>query len=165
MPTNLEFKASINSGEDIKNILNRIGAKYIETIKQADTYFYTKYGRLKIREINDSIYQLIYYNRDETKKFRLSEYQICEISDVEKLKDILKNSLGVKGVVRKIREVYMLDNCRIHIDEVANLGLFIEFEYIKEPGDEKSDDLVNSLHELFLPHIKKIYRESYIDLI
>ncbi len=165
MPTNLEFKASIHSVEDVKLILKKINAVHLETIKQLDTYYYTQFGRLKIREINGSIYQLIFYKRDEIDKFRVSEYQICEFSEIQKLKEVFAKSLGISGIVNKTREVYMFKNCRIHIDDVANLGKFIEFECIQESDVEKCFELVNYLYSIISPNIVQIHRNSYIDML
>lgn len=36
-------------------------------------------------------------------------------------------ALGELGVVKKRRRVYCKDKLRIHLDEVDNIGIFIEF--------------------------------------
>lgn len=37
-------------------------------------------------------------------------------------------SLGIKGVVKKTRHLYIHEHTRIHIDDVENLGKFVEIE-------------------------------------
>lgn len=37
-------------------------------------------------------------------------------------------ALGVKGVVKKTRHLYIHEHTRIHIDNVENLGKFVELE-------------------------------------
>ena len=38
----------------------------------------------------------------------------------------LAEALGVRSVVRKRREIYLYHNVRIHLDEVCDLGRFLE---------------------------------------
>lgn len=45
--------------------------------------------------------------------------------------DILTQSIGVLGVVKKTRLLYMVGQTRIHIDEVDGLGNFVELEVCK----------------------------------
>jgi len=37
-------------------------------------------------------------------------------------------ALGIKGVVRKRRVVYMIGQTRVHLDQVEGLGYFMELE-------------------------------------
>ena len=46
------------------------------------------------------------------------------------LKEILVNSLGVKAVVVKTRQIYFIENVKFHFDKVKDLGTFIEVEAI-----------------------------------
>lgn len=41
---------------------------------------------------------------------------------------ILSSALGVVGIVKKTRHVFIVGRTRIHIDNVENLGNFIELE-------------------------------------
>lgn len=166
MPLNFEFKAKIKNINNIKKIIEKIQARYLETLQQIDTYYNTKHGRLKIREINNIISQLIYYNRDEEKEFRWSEYQVYDVSQVSILKNILEKSLGIKGVVNKKREVYILENCRIHVDDVAELGNFVEFEYMaSDPSKNNAYEFISRLKAEFSGDIQEIHKNSYIDIL
>ena len=42
--------------------------------------------------------------------------------------------LGVHRVVEKQREIWLLDNVRIHLDRVAGLGSFVEIEAVFDGG-------------------------------
>jgi adenylate cyclase class IV len=50
----------------------------------------------------------------------------------------LSTALGVRGVVRKHRHVILIDNTRVHLDEVEGLGSFIEFEVVLEESEAVS---------------------------
>lgn len=166
MPLNLEFKARVSDHSKIRALLEKINAKYVETILQVDTYFNIRNGRLKIREINDSTAQLIYYVRDEKEEFRWSDYQIYSLTNVAVLKDILTKAIGLKGMVEKKRDVYLVENCRIHLDDVNQLGKFIEFEYVFD-GRKGAEvmEFVEHLKSELSTYILQIHRESYIDLL
>ena len=43
----------------------------------------------------------------------------------------LGQALGVKGVVRKRRMLYMIGQTRVHMDQVEGLGDFMELEVLK----------------------------------
>ena len=44
------------------------------------------------------------------------------------LQTVLSRSLGIKGIVKKKREIYMVGQTRVHVDEVEGLGNFMELE-------------------------------------
>jgi predicted adenylyl cyclase CyaB len=43
---------------------------------------------------------------------------------------VLSRSLGVRGVVEKVRRLYLWRHTRIHLDEVIGLGSFMELETV-----------------------------------
>ena len=99
-------------------------------MKQLDTYFNVPQGRLKLREINTDEAELIYYERSDLAESRYSNYQVCAISEPMAFKQIATIALRVKGVVEKRRELWMFGDTRIHLDEVKNLGQFVELETV-----------------------------------
>ena len=42
--------------------------------------------------------------------------------------ETLKKALGIKGVVKKNRTLYMVGQTRVHVDQVEGLGDFMELE-------------------------------------
>ena len=126
---NLELKARYPDLKEAKKRVALLKARFEKRLHQIDTYFKVSTGRLKLREINANFAQLIYYLRSDQVNFKLSEYEIYTLKDeVEKLKRILGNCLGVFKVVEKTREVFWYKNIRIHLDQVKGLGNFLEFE-------------------------------------
>lgn len=135
---NIELKARYPDLGKARKRVELLGARFDKRIHQIDTYFKVPTGRLKLREIQGNLAQLIYYLRPDCADFKLSEYEIYTLNDgVEKLKMILSECLGVYKVVEKIREVFWYKNIRIHLDQVKGLGNFLEFEgVLKSRSDE-----------------------------
>ena len=63
----------------------------------------------------------------------------------------LQASLGLLAVVEKERHLLLWQNVRIHLDQVENLGNFIELEAVIDPGNdehvsrERLDQLMRAL--------------------
>ena len=127
---NLEFKANCNSLDVLRQRLANLQAEHRHTMKQLDTYFNVPQGRLKLREIDTHDAELIYYERSDLAESRYSNYQICDIPEPMAFKQLATIALGVKGVVEKRRELWIFGDTRIHLDEVKNLGQFVELETV-----------------------------------
>ena len=127
---NLEFKANCDSLDVLRQYLVNLQAEHRRTMKQLDTYFSVPQGRLKLREIDTHDAELIYYERSDLAESRYSNYQICDIPEPMAFKQIATTALGVRTVVEKRRELWIFGNTRIHLDEVKNLGQFVELETV-----------------------------------
>ncbi len=127
MALNIEIKAKTNHSEFIRDYLKTNKAEFKGTDFQADTYFNVPNGRLKLREGNIEN-NLIYYERQNIPGSKESNFQLVRVPDSKTLKEILTKSLSIKGVVRKKREIYFIENVKFHIDEVHGLGNFAEIE-------------------------------------
>ena len=44
------------------------------------------------------------------------------------MQDTLSKALGIKGIVKKTRTLYMVGQTRVHVDQVEGLGNFMELE-------------------------------------
>ncbi len=126
---NVEFKARVDDLNTYEKILFQIGAQYIGTDHQIDTYFNTHLGRLKLREGNIEN-ALIQYDRADTTHAKLSSVILYMHKPDKALKDILTLQLGIKTIVDKFRKIFHLENVKFHLDTVTKLGTFIEVEAI-----------------------------------
>lgn len=165
MPVNLEIKVKVSNLLEIKNIALSINAKYSESLRQIDTYFHVAHGRLKLREINESHAELIYYDREESFRQRLSSFEQYPTKNPSLMKRLLIQACGMRGIISKRREVFLLNNdTRIHFDEVDGLGEFIEFEI---PAIDL--DLARKKMEFLIKQFRiresDFIRPSYIDLM
>lgn len=124
---NIEIKAKTNSADKIRSLLLREGAEFLGTDIQTDTYFNVPTGRLKLREGNIEN-NLIFYQRNNQPGPKQSDFSLSPVTDPLLLKEILTESLGIRVVVKKKREIYYIDNVKFHIDKVEDLGEFVEIE-------------------------------------
>lgn len=139
MASNIEIKARVDDFEDLKARAESLSDKPMEIIPQEDTFFNTVKGRLKLRVTAPDIGYLIYYERPDQDGPKRSDYHLAETRDPENLKIALSLALGIRGVVRKTRYLYVVDQTRIHVDDVEGLGHFMELEVVMDEGQSDAD--------------------------
>jgi predicted adenylyl cyclase CyaB len=81
---------------------------------------------------------LISYERPDNTDQRESRYRIIEVPQGGELIAALSETLGVKVVIAKRRRLFLWQNVRIHLDEVEELGEFVEFEAVAAPNSDLS---------------------------
>jgi adenylate cyclase, class 2 len=136
---NLELKgrhADLDAAREKVRAIDGVRCGGVEL--QVDTYFHVSHGRLKLREINETSATLIFYERANRAEARICHYQLVPVLDGSALKTALAAALGTRGVVRKRREIYFWHNVRIHLDDVAGLGTFVELEAVLVPEDDEN---------------------------
>ena len=115
-----------------------MGARKEGTFHQTDTYFATPRGRLKLREMGGRPPKLIYYDREDQPDPKRSDILLHDTGNPETLKALLGGALGVTIIVEKTREIYHYQGTQIHLDNVEDLGTFIEFERpLKNPSEDQ----------------------------
>jgi len=137
MARNIELKAHDPDPARSLQLSLALGAKDQGWLQQLDTYFRVRNGRLKLRE-QDGTAELIQYERADEAIERASNYRLIPIHDPAGLKDALAAALGILVAVEKSRHLLLWRNVRIHLDEVAGLGSFIELEAVAEPDSDLS---------------------------
>ncbi|MBX5450457.1 CYTH domain-containing protein [Thermogemmatispora sp.] len=65
---------------------------------------------------------------------RTSEYLVYPVSEPVALRALLSAALGVLVVVEKTRRFYRYGHTRIYLDEVKDLGAFVELETVVDEG-------------------------------
>ena len=117
---------------------------------QRDTYFAVQRGRLKLREdLEQGTGELIFYLRARESGLRSSSYWRAPASEPGALGSLLAAAHGVAGIVTKRRRVFLHRNVRIHLDDVAGLGTFIELESVLDvPGEESAAEAAQALAEV-----------------
>jgi predicted adenylyl cyclase CyaB len=164
---NLELKARCTDLAGAAQRLQEFGARLADVERQADSYFHVPHGRLKLREIDGQSAVLIWYERADQPSFKSSHYRLVPVANADSLKAALTAALGIRGVVQKRREIWLYRNVRIHLDEVAGLGSFIEFEAVLAEGADlgASRTILDQLAALLAIQTGDCLATSYADLL
>lgn len=167
MPTNIEIKARISDKEVVREKIEKLDIKKTSEINQEDTFYKTDMGRLKLRTFLQEKGELIYYLRNDSTGPKRSDYIVYKTDDPVTLKLVLDTSLGLCGVVKKKRLQYIVGNTRIHLDEVENLGSFLELEVVlnSEQNVNEGIAIANDLMTKLGISKKDLIDKAYIDLL
>jgi adenylate cyclase class IV len=162
---NVEYKAELRNIEAARLQCHVLGAARIGVLQQTDEYFKMTEGRLKRRTAPDEPVEWIHYNRPDQVSPRVSDYTL--LSEEQARRKWGTHSLQPWLTVVKTRELWMLDNVRIHLDEVAELGNFIEFEAMVslQNDTESCHAMVAMLRDTFGPVLGEPVAASYSDLM
>ncbi|XP_077994416.1 uncharacterized protein LOC144448137 [Glandiceps talaboti] len=169
MPSNIEVKARIRNIEELKKTASELSDSDGEVMMQEDTFFQCEKGRLKLRVFKNQDYpaELIFYERPDTLGPKSSDYHFTYITDHEGLKVTLGKALGIKGMVKKTRMLYLVGQTRVHVDDVEGLGHYMELEVVMRP-DQSQDEGMKIANELMDKlNIKRddLVVGAYMDLI
>lgn len=170
----IEVKARLGDPKNTERSIIALGAVPLGIEKHVDTYYsapHCDFGEtdeaLRIRVV-DGKYFLTYKGPklDRVSKTR-KEFEV-EINDVGTIGNIL-SSLGFQPVatIVKKRKKYRLGNFSIDLDEVKNLGSFIEIELMVKSQDnheEKVESIFKFLDKIGIGRASTI-RKSYLELL
>ena len=134
MARNVEVKARALDPEEIRRRAESLADGPVRVLNQEDVFFRAADGRLKLRSFPDGHGELIFYRRPDAAGPKTSEYFIHRTDDPNSLRGLLERALGIRGVVRKRRLLYLVGSTRIHVDEVEGLGSFVELEVVLAEG-------------------------------
>jgi len=135
MPRNIEVKVRLPDPARARAAALAAGADDAGVETQVDRYYELDGGRrVKLRTRAGRPAELIRYDRPETAGVRASEY---EVTPVREDGTCVVPAGPPVAIVRKRRELLLLDNVRIHLDAVDGLGSFLELEAVV---DERHDD-------------------------
>ena len=148
---NIEIKLCRPDGltdSRFSQLLTEMGARHVWDRHQSDTFWHTRSGWLKLREVkNDDAdssvaAELIGYQRSsETADARPSDYHLSEIVEPQSFKAALDSTLGRIDTVEKTRSLWIWKQTRIHLDQVKHLGAFVELETVLGDIDEEAGRL------------------------
>ncbi|MEW5829452.1 MAG: class IV adenylate cyclase [Chloroflexota bacterium] len=167
MPVNIEIKARVADIEALKQRAESVSDTPVETIPQEDIFFRTEKGRLKLRIISPEEGWLIYYERPDQDGPKRSDYHFSRTLEPDALKKVLTDALGLRGVVRKTRRLYLAGQTRIHVDEVEGLGHFMELEVVLRDGqtDAEGRAIAEDLMRRLGVREENLLEGAYMDLL
>ena len=146
MNIEIEIKARIKNFDEIKKVLQEIGASFVKSERQIDKIF----GAAKFLDSEHKIIEggIVARIREIDKKRSLDFKEIlrqkggieliCEIPSLELAEKFL-NKLDFQEAftIKKTREVFLYQDFTICLDNVEQLGQFIEVEKIISDEQEK----------------------------
>jgi adenylate cyclase len=144
MARNVELKARVTDLAPIELRARGLADRGPFELTQDDTFFACSTGRLKLRELAPDRGELIFYRRPDLAGPKLCEYTIALTPTPALMRDTLAGALGVVGRVRKRRRLYLAGATRIHLDEVEDLGSFLELEVVLEDAEPEADGAVRA---------------------
>ncbi|XP_062582629.1 uncharacterized protein LOC134244365 [Saccostrea cucullata] len=167
MPFTVDVKAKIFDLEAFKEKVKVKSQSEGEVLVQEDIFFNVPQGRLKLRNTENKRSELCFYERPDQEEGKLSDFATSFISDPEGLKETLKRALGIKGILKKVRNYFQIGQTRIHVDQVEGLGNFMELEVELREGqslEEGQEVAMALMEELGVPsdHLISV---AYIDLL
>jgi len=167
MARNVEVKARAADLAAIRRRLESLGGVPSGDLTQIDTFFDVSGRRLKLREFGDGTGELISYTRDDQRGPKVSNYLVAKVSAPDDLRAVCTHALGVRGVVRKRRTLFLLGQIRIHLDQVEGLGTFVELEVVLFDDQSEADGkclALGLLDKLAIPDADLVPR-AYLDLL
>lgn len=167
MAKNIEIKGKLVSVEGVRRTVESMASGPPQFLQQVDTFFHVPKGRLKVRSFPDGSGELIAYHRPDRTGPKESAYTKISHPKADTLLEALATVLPVRGTVRKGREVFLVGRTRVHIDQVENLGWFLELEVVMAPGDSQEEGIeeAQQLLETLQVGEEFLLAEAYIDLL
>ncbi len=165
----IEIKAYCKDLSVVKQKLVELKAVYLKTERESDRYFNhpaKDFGEtdeaLRLRKIADRII-LTYKGPKISKKTKARIEKEVIVQDGEATGEILR-LLGFidSGNVVKNRDYYKIGDIIICLDDVEDLGAFVELEKIGSDLDSIEKELFNLAGELGL---EKFERRSYLEML
>jgi predicted adenylyl cyclase CyaB len=167
MARNIEIKASLSSIAAVTERAAAIADEGPTEIHQDDTFFNCPAGRLKLRAFSSDRGELIFYRRADQEGPKESFYVRSATTEPDSLRQVLALAYGEAGRVRKRRTLFLVGRTRIHLDEVENLGHFLELEVVLAEG-EAAEAGVNEARQLMARlgvEPSQLIDRAYVDLL
>jgi adenylate cyclase class IV len=166
---NIEYKAELLNLETARGIARAIGAREVAFLEQTDEYFPVAEGRLKRRTERNATQgterrEWIWYDRADKVQARTSRWTRLDDRQVEvRWPNLVRK---VEHYIKKRRELWDFEGVRIHLDSVAGLGNFLEFEGVVDSSGDPTRvrGTVEHLIGQFRPVLGEPVSGSYADM-
>lgn len=171
----VEVKARLENVSRFKELLGEIGAKLSKIEEHLDVYYNNPDLRdfrasdeaLRLRRVNDLV--TLTYKGKKIDSISKSRREIeCAISSFEEMDAILK-SLGFlpTGEVMKRRHIYLIEELKICVDKVKNLGSFVEVELTCKHESSVENGVIRAIRLLEQLGLSRndLIRRSYLEML
>ncbi|HLF06429.1 MAG TPA: class IV adenylate cyclase [Thermoplasmata archaeon] len=166
MARNVEIKANSRQWDVQIGTARRL-ATAEHVLLQEDIFFRVRGARLKLRTLGPQSGELILYNRDDKSGPKTSEYAVSPVPDPDSMRRILAKVFRPDGEVKKRRTLFHIGQTRIHFDEVAGLGRFIELEVVLRDDQTEAEGAKIAENLMAQLDIRKedLIRGAYRDML
>ncbi|MEK7194595.1 MAG: class IV adenylate cyclase [Patescibacteria group bacterium] len=142
----VEIKAKLRDKEKIIEKLTSLGCTFEPAVTQSDVVYAKNLGSVEVFNANDVFLRLRVKNKTKV-LFTIKQRGVNDLDALEHEVEVSPRDemekaillMGYKEAVRvnKTRIITHYNNCEICIDDVENLGTFIEMEKLTEEGDSE----------------------------
>ncbi len=167
MPRNIEIKARIESVQSLSPKAAALADEGPVEIVQDDTFFNCENGRMKLRVFSATESELIFYRRANRQGPKESFYIRSPTASPDTLREALTLAYGQAGRVQKHRTLFLVGQTRVHLDQVKDLGHFLELEMVlnERESAELGIALAHSLMVKLGVDASQLIEEAYVDLL
>lgn len=165
---NIEVKCELRDLELARATCGLLKATRAGVLHQTDEYVQVPEGRLKRRtervEGGAVTVRWIWYDRPDRTVARPSIW--TELDDRQVAVRWPQLDRTVSKLIVKRRELWKIENVRIHLDTVAGLGNYFELEGVCGPSDDPAETTlkVETLVEKFRPALGEFVSAGYAEL-
>lgn len=162
---NVDFKCELRDPGLARLALKRFGAILAAAVSHHDTYFRVPDGRLMRREAEGEPVEYVLYRRIDRAAPTVSSFTI--LSENEARRRLGATDPPVWVEVRKQREIWLLADARVHVDQVEGLGWFIEIDVLvtRRRSERTCRDLIAKIREALGPCLGGLIATSYADMV
>ncbi len=167
MGSNVEIKARVADLDALRQRVAPLADSGPYDLHQEDTFFPCDGARLKLRKLGEQTGELIWYQRADQDGPKQSSYDLVPTRTPDLLRDVLAKAMGVRGVVRKHRQLYLVGRTRVHLDRVEGLGDFMELEVVLAPGETPEQGMAEARELMARLEITEadLVTGAYVDLL
>jgi adenylate cyclase len=164
----LEFKAKAQDRTVLRERIAALDGVTFEAAHQVDVFFPCASGRLKLRITAPDQGALIHYQRADLRQAKESDCRIVSTDRPQEMLDVLSTALGERGRVIKERLIARIAGAQIHLDQVDQLGDFVEIE-IPRGDSPAATQRAGALMTRLIDHLgikpSDMIDVAYIDLL
>lgn len=171
----VEIKARIADEEEMRQKLEEQKAIKLNTVKQIDRIYIKKEVKgfqvskgdpvIRIRKENDRVF----FTLKKKSKDTMSNVELETVIDKENIWNQILLEMGYKEVVcvKKQRTIYVIEDFKVCIDTVEDLGNFIEIELIVEQEEQELEarKKIEEFFSILKIEEKDIVKEKYDTLV
>jgi len=171
MAVEIEAKMKVDSLDPVRERVKNAGASLIGEYLETNTFFDTddrsllaadqglRIRRATVQESGEDIITITFKGPRQHGKLKSREEIELTVGDFDAATRLLE-SLGYSRVMsfQKKRQSWKLKNCRVELDELPQLGVYVEIE-------GPSEDAVLKIRESLSLHDRGLVKASYVALL